>query len=366
MRTDQETADAHKSTAATQAAKQANEAGSQIEASNQAALQGAGRELTSALSAGPVAYQKALEKLVANDKTGLVAANFPTGDKISQMTPAQAASAIDYGSMTGKDREAANQAKNQLAETQNFHAKELALRQQSTNIQVQMLGLDKQKTAAAMYSAGLGADGKPIPGNDKTLLDPNTQNTSDGRNYIDQDAAFKGMPKGDQIQLKRAAASAGVPMLSAKDAGAVHSADSARNMINDVFQVFIKNSGNSILLKPFQNFHNGVDVRSGANPELEAAQKNFLTSIDTLKSAGGMGSGLRITGAEIQKIGSLMPTLGDTKEQVRQKGIQINNLINDNLNQMLHTVPVKSQASGPADLKSMSTDDLLKQLAGAK
>jgi hypothetical protein len=369
--TDQQGADAKTSEAATAAQKQANESATQIETAKRAVLEGASTTLTNALrSGGPVAYNKALQDVVAKAGSNgeLVTGSFPSAAAITQFkSPAEAFSAINSGGMTSQQRQQAQQTQAQQAQTAAYQKQEIALRQRSANIQEQMLGLDRSKTQAALYAAGLGPDGKPIPGNDKTLLDPNLQNTSDGRHYIDQDAALKGLPKGDQIQLKRAAAASGTPMLSAKDAGAIHSADSARNMINGVFDTFIKNSGDSVLNKPFQNFRNSIDVHTGMNPELEAASKNFLTSIDTLKTAGGMGSGLRITGAEIQKIGSLMPKLGDTKDQVRQKAIQINNLINDNLDQALHTVKVNGSATkptGPADLKSMSTDDLLKQLAG--
>lgn len=363
IKSDAETAAAATSRATTEADKQARLAASQIETSAQATLQGAGRELTNSLSGGPVAYQRTLEKLVADDKTGLVAKNFPSGAQVSTMTPAAVKSAIDQGTMTGKDRQAADQAAATLANQKAFQEQEIKLRQQSNSIQQKMLGLDQAKTAAALFSAGLDSQGKPLAGEDKALLTPNLQNTSDGRNFIDQDSAMKGLPKGQQLQLKQAAAHAGVVMLSAKDAGALKDTDNARNTINNVFDTFMKNGASSVMARPFKDFRNTVDTITGINPKLDAANKNFLASIEGMKAAGGQGSGLRITGAEINKIGEMRPHLGDTKEMIASKLQQFNNLINDKLNANLHTVAV-TRATDPSDLKSMSTEDLFKQLGG--
>lgn len=324
----------------------------EIADSNEKALNGAATALYNAYqSGGPVAYNKALQQYAGND---LITGSMPTPDKLAVMNPADALKTINYAGMTSQQRTTAQQQAQNEAQRQQFQNQEIRLRQQSNQIQAAMLGLDNSKTQAALYTAGLDANGKPLADTDKTLLQPNVQNTSNGATYINQDQALKGLPRGQQMQLKQAAANAGIPMLDGKTSQSVADADTARNMINQVFGVFAQHAGagtSGTLMKIPQAIGNYAAAQSGFAPDLKAARANFLTSIESLKSAGGTGSGLRITGAEINKIGKLQPSLGDTQQELQAKAAQINQLLNDKIAHAIHKVPVTGAApaqSAPA------------------
>lgn len=310
---------------------------------------------------GPLAYSKTLATI-----DPVIAAYSPAADKVAALPMGAAIKLIGQGAMTAE--QFAQQQHNDaiLAEQSDYHAKELKLRQQSANIQQQMLGLDTQKTQAVMFSAGLGSDGKPVQGAGVDQLKTQTQNTSDGRLYVDEGGDFSKLPKGQQMQVRTAANQAGVPLLNAKEAASVKDVDNARNTINSVFTTFMQHAGagaTAIPLKPLQAVGNYLGAASGVLPDLDAARKNFLGAIETMKSAGGQGSGLRITGAEIQRVGSMMPSLGDTQEQLKEKAKQINTLVNDKLNSGLHSVPITSGTPNSAPSGNVATMSDIQRIA---
>jgi hypothetical protein len=355
-KTDQQGADAKTSEAATAAQKQANESAAQIADSQQKFSNGASTSLSGVLQANGavkgqplpvtaiVAYGKQLDK-IKSDNPKMDLSGMPSPQSLTQYkTSDDALTAVTRAGMTSAQQNQADQADRTAANTAAYQKQEIALRQQSTQIQQAMLGLDVKKTAAAMFSAGLDNNGKPLPGQAADLLRIHSQNTSDGKLYIDQDTAYKGLPKGEQVQLQRAAGAAGIPLLNGKEAASVKDVDTARNTINQVFDTFLQHAGVRGT-GTATGVGNWLSIKTGGLPDLNAARSNFLSSIEAMKSAGGQGSGLRITGAEINKIGSMMPALTDTQDQLKTKLAQFNTLVNDKMNGALHSVPVTGAAA---------------------
>lgn len=208
------------------------------------------------------------------------------------------------------------------------------------------------------FNAGVGADGKPLQDSDKALLAPVVQRTTDGRTFLDEGTAFKNLPRGQQMQLRQAAVNAGVPMLSSQDATSVQKLDSVRQNLDGVFDIYAKNAASSPATRMGSYLENKFGTVLQTNPELKGAEGNKLGLFETLRGALG-----RVNQTEIKKAEGMLPELGDTKAVIENKRQQFTQFLDQHLNGLTHANQGKPLPANPADLKQVSTEDLLKRLS---
>jgi hypothetical protein len=174
---------------------------------------------------------------------------------------------------------------------------------------------------------------------------------SDGTPYLEQDK----IPSAAAALAQEYSSQTGIPILSTDEVSKVQSIDNTKQALQQIGSIIPSILGSGVAGRFWQGFVvNNLESMTQSNPDIASYNSYRTTALNSIQAlAGGSGSGLRLSQAEIDAATNNLPTITDNLETAQSKLAILSGYLNKWENTLL-----PNQSSNPNPSPSGQGDPL--------